>query len=393
MKTALRFLRFRHMQLLGILFMLIGCQVKPNLIPFTVEEELFDQDELDDLGLDTLSGTQTITIYAADSLNDHYCNGVVMTSFKGMLFCQWQSSQDDEDAPDTWVAYSKSNDGEQWSKPAILVPSIKDGYCSSGGWWTCNDTLIAYIHVWPVSVKPRGGYTFYTKTGDGIHWSNLEPVLMANGDTMRAVIEQDPKVLASGRMICAAHFQPGLVVSPIYTDDRSGVRGWSRANFNNLSVDNNVSREIEPSSFVRKDSALVMVFRDQKSSYKKLASISLDEGANWSTPILTNMPDSRTKQSAGNLPDGSCYLVGNPVDGKRRSPLVLTLSEDGHCFNKAFVLRKGGKTLPKLEYEGKYKRVGYHYPKSMVWQNYLYVSYATNKERVEFTRVPLSSLK
>ena len=33
-----------------------------------------------------------------------------------------------------------------------------------------------------------------------------------------------------------------------------------------------------------------------------------------------------------------------------------------------------------------------HYPKSIVWNGFLYVAYATNKEDVELTRVPLSSL-
>ncbi len=385
-----------YLKIIGLfvfVFFLEACQTKPDLTPFAVKKDLFNQEEPDSLGLKMAQGTQTFTVYKADSLNDHYCNGVVMIGFKGMLFCQWQSSEKDEDSPDTWVAYSKSIDGENWSLPSVLASSIDNGYCSSGGWWVSQDSLIAYIHVWPSNIKPRGGFTFYTKTTDGIHWSQLAPVLMASGDTMRAVIEQDPKALPSGRIITAAHFQPGLIASPIYTDDPSGIRGWQRAKFTNLSVKKDVSREIEPSCYLRKDNALVMVFRDQNSSFKRLASLSFDEGNSWTTPVLTNMPDSRSKQSAGNFANGGCYLVGNPVDNKRRSPLVVSLSKNGKFFNKAFVLRKGGDDLPELVYEGKYKREGYHYPKSMVWQGYLYVSYATNKERVEFTRVPLDSLK
>ncbi len=378
--------------ILVLILILHGCSSKPNTKPFIVKESLFNQEESDSLGLETLPDAETITIYQADSLNDHYCNGVVMTGFKGMLFCQWQSSIKDEDSPDTWVAYSKSIDGKHWSEPSVLAASIEDGYCSSGGWWVTEDSIIAYIHVWPQYLEPRGGFTYYTKSADGMQWSDLAPVLMANGDTMRAVIEQDPKQLPSGRVVTAAHFQPGLIVSPIYTDDPSGVKGWHRANFVNMSVKKDVSREIEPSCYLRKDGALVMIFRDQNSSFKKIASVSFDEGITWTAPELTDMVDSRSKQSAGNFYDGSAYFVSNPVNNKRRSPLAITLSKDGFRFDRAYALRKGGNDLPALKYEGKYKRVGYHYPKSMVWKNDLYVSYTTNKERVEFTRVPIKSL-
>ena len=56
--------------------------------------------------------------FTATDDTDHYCNGVVMTEFKGKLYTQWQSSAKDEDAEDTWVAYSVSDDnGATWSEP------------------------------------------------------------------------------------------------------------------------------------------------------------------------------------------------------------------------------------------------------------------------------------
>jgi hypothetical protein len=70
-------------------------------------------------------------------------------------------------------------------------------------------------------------------------------------------------------------------------------------------------------------------------------------------PTVTAMTDSRVKQSAGKLPDGTAYA--------RR-------------------------------YEGLYKRPGFHYPKCVVCGDFLYVAYATNKEDVELTRIPLASL-
>ena len=123
-----------------------------------------------------------------------------------------------------------------------------------------------------------------------------------------------------------------------------------------------------------------MIFRDQASSFKKLASISYDGGETWTMPTLVNTPDSRAKQSAGNLPDGTAYMINNPSETKTRIPLAITLSKDGFCFDRAYLLRAGGKDLQVQRFEGKYKRKGYSYPKSVIWQNYLYVSYATNKQ-------------
>ena len=86
------------------------------------------------------------------------------------------------------------------------------------------------------------------------------------------------------------------------------------------------------------------------------------------------MPDSRAKQSAGNLPDGTAFLVNEPSGNKNRIPLVVSLSKDGRVFDKVFVLRRGGADLQPLRTPGRYKRPGYHYPKSVVWNGWLYVS-------------------
>jgi hypothetical protein len=111
-----------------------------------------------------------------------------------------------------------------------------------------------------------------------------------------------------------------------------------------------------------------------------------------SRAVVTDMPDSRAKQSAGNLADGTAFIVNAPNADKVRIPLAVTLSKDGRVFDRSFLLR--GKTdLQPLRYEGQYKRPGYHYPKSALWNGFLYVAYVTNKEDVELTRVPLFSLQ
>ena len=365
--------------------------------PLSIAEGVLDSNKVN-LGLDKIDGATTVTVFSPTESSDHYVNGVVMAGFKGKLFCQWQSSATDEDSEDTWVAYSigsRTYDAEgrvqeTWSAPKILARAISGGYRTSGGWVVYGDTLVAFVNEWPDSMSVKGGFAYYTQSSDGISWSELKPVLMDDGSPMMAVFEQDPHRVGN-RLINAAHFQPGLLANPIYTDDLSGRTGWVRASFTNMEHSGTSSREMEPSLYVKKSSEIVMTFRDQNSSYRRLASVSRDNGGSWSMAELTNMPDSRAKQSAGNLPDSSAYLVGNPVTNKTRIPLSIVLSDEGTVFTRAFNLRTQDE-IPELLYEGTAKREGYHYPKSARIGDFLYVSYATNKEHAEYTRIPLEKI-
>ncbi|MEF2072657.1 exo-alpha-sialidase [Consotaella aegiceratis] len=171
-----------------------------------------------------------------------------------------------------------------------------------------------------------------------------------------------------------------------------GVSGWTVGTMANLPHEGDITRELEPSWFRRADGAAVMVFRDQGDTFHKLAAVSTDRGVTWSDPVETAMPDARTKQSAGNLPDGTAFLVGNPTGTKFRFPLAIALSDDGRVFDHAYLLRDGGADMQKQRFKGKAKRPSYAYPKSIVWGDDLYVAYATNKEDAEVTRIPLKSL-
>ena len=310
-----------------------------------------------------------------------------------MLYAQWQSSYFDEDAPDTQVFYSRSKDGKVWEPPMELTQKWADGIITNGGWWSSGNTLVAYICKWPNKNSGfKEGYTEYMISEDGKHWESPRAVTDSENQPINGIIEQDVHALPNGRLITAFHMQLGLIVTPFYTDNSQGIRDWKAGRMDNISIDNGMSRALEPSWFYRSDSSIVMIFRDQASSFKKLASISYDGGETWTMPTLVNTPDSRAKQSAGNLPDGTTYMINNPSETKTRIPLAITLSKDGFCFDRAYLLRAGGKDLQVQRFEGKYKRKGYSYPKSVIWQNYLYVSYATNKENVELSRIPLSSL-
>lgn len=364
-----------------------------NTLPFFVDS-LYNSNNKQTLDLQFAKGTESFSIFTPDNTQNKYNHGVVLYPFKGMLYAQWQSSAKDEDSHDTQVYYSRSSNGKDWTKPMLLSIPEADNFKTSGGWWNNGDTLIAFISVWPDSIKPRGGFTEYITSTDGLNWSKPKFITDDKGKIVCGLIEQDIRKLPDGRILTAFHKQVGLTATPYYTDNSSGCSGWKAGEMEHLtSKEDGTSREIEPSWFYRKDSAVVMVFRDQQGSFKKLASISFDNGEHWTLPVFIDTPDSRSKQSAGNLPDGTAFMVNNPTGNKNRFPLAITLSKDGYHFDKAYLLRSGGKDMQPQRYEGLHKRVGYSYPKSVLWGDYLYAGYATNKEDVEITRIPIKSLE
>lgn len=360
--------------------------------PFHVVDGLVDTADVSEVGLERAARAETISVFSPGDDDLKYNHGVVAIPFKGKLYTQWQSSAVDEDAADTIVTYASSADGTTWSEPTPLTAPRTDGYTSSGGWWTDGETLVAYLNVWPRGLNPRGGYAEYVTSTDGVSWTAPQPVRGADGQPLKGIIEQDVKALSTGRLLTAFHVQPGLFVKPHYTDDPLGVSGWTQGALENQPSNAGMARELEPSWYERTDGSIVMVFRDQGGgTYRKLASVSTDEGVTWTRSVVTNVPDSRTKQSAGSLPDGTTYLVGNPTGTRNRFPLSILLSADGVAFDTGYNLRTSDELQPR-RYEGLYKSAGYSYPKSVVWNGHLYVGYGTNKEDVELSRIPLADI-
>jgi hypothetical protein len=372
---------------LALSLVLLTCIEAAAGDPFTLSPSLYDASRPADLGLHPAPGTETFTVFKAGEGTNHYINGVVLTGFKGRLYAQWQASATDEDAPDTHVMFASSQDGVHWSKPSAITMRLMT---TSGGWWSDGATLVAYLNFWR-SDPNTGGTTFASTTTDGATWSAPQPVKGADGKPVAGVIEQDPHALPGGRIVTAFHLQPGLTVAPYYTDDPLGLNGWKRGVMTNLPQSGPQSRELEPSWFRRADGCVVMVFRDQTETFRQLASESCDRGVSWTMPVVTAMPDSRQKQSAGNLPDGTAFLVHAPSGNKLRSPLVLTLGRDGRVFDRAFLLRAGPPPVPR--YPGRFKRAGYHYPKAVVWNDALWIGYANAKEEAVVARVPLAGLR
>ena len=401
-----------------------GSTVTPGGGTFSVTDGLLNQTDTDKLGLNTLSSVETFTVFRPSANTDKFSNGAVITYFNGYYYCMWQSSAEDEDSKDTWVAYSRSADGQTWETPMTLYNdgnSDDNVFYSSGGWHVdnTNNRLVAYLNKWNVTggwnsstgaVGTRTCSTQYMYTTDGTNWTVPADVKMSDDSVLSGAFEQDPYV-DGDKIICAAHFGSSteFQVCPIYTTDMTGLTGWTKGTHTDgtaFKYKPSATNQIvmEPSFYKKADGTYVIEFRDNGQSYLKLASASTDGGKTWTEPTKTNVQDARTKQSAGNLPDGTSFLVGSPISTEvtdvtdnstrvLRKPLAILLSKDGTTFDTGYCLRAScEEDAAKPTYSGLYKRPGYHYAKSMVANGYLWISYATNKETVQVTRIPLSDI-
>ncbi len=337
-----------------------------------MEEGLLDLSDTLTLGLPRPEGAETILVTPPEG--ERYVNNVLLTAFKGKYYCMWQQSARDEDTPDTHVEYARSPDGRNWSAPKLLAAPTDSCFAAPGGWIRRGDSLYAVINFISAADRSQGGTAWYIASADGLSWTCRRPLLMADGTPMDGILEQDPLLLPGGRTVGAAHFRPGTQVCPIYTDDPSALRGWKKASF-----PGGEGKPLEPSQLEAPGGNLVMFFRDQASSFRKLYSVSTDQGAHWSAPALSDIPDSRSKQCAGTLPDGRTFWVGNPSGNKSRKKLVLALSEDGYLYTEAYLLA-GEEDLPAQRFPGKYKTLGYSYPKAFVTEDVLWISFSINKE-------------
>ena len=344
-----------------------------------LQEGLLDMADTLTLGLDRYPGARLVEVASASC----YANNVLLTHFRGQYYCMWQASARDEDTPDTRVLYAVSTDGLSWGEPLLLAAPTDTTFATPGGWINRADTLSAVINYVCSADRSQGGNAFFVSTADGSSWTVPRPLRMADGTPMQGILEQDPLLLPSGRTVGAAHFRPGLQPCPVYTDSPAALDGWHRAVF-----PPGEGKPLEPSQFRRPDGSLVMIFRDQASSFRKLASLSFDDGLSWSAPAFTDIPDSRSKQCAGNLPDGSAFIVWNPAMDKSRRLLAMAVSPDGVLFDRAWLLL-GPSDLPPRQFPGRYKTLGYSYPKAFVESNALWIGFSVNKESVALLRLPL----
>ena len=356
--------------------------------PIRVRPGLFDAGDPPRLGRPMVA-SETFAIFHPEGDQPKFNHQVKVYGFGDYLYAHWQAAARDEDASDSHVLYSRSADGQHWSPAEVMAPPVEGKHIrSSGGWWGYGGELTCFF-TFPS--KPGVGRVTEIRTSrDGVTWTPLEDGILD------ASLVGNPTALDDGTLVGVFLANDRQLRKPgtriMTTTDPTGRSGWTVSELPWASTNRPRSaRGVEPAIFKQSDGNLVCIFRDMHGSFRSLASISTDGGRTWSTPTLTDLPDSGSMQSAGNLPDGSAYVINVPRQHTDvRVPLAITLSDDGKTFDRAFIIRD---QVPGVRFEGKEKFAGYSYPHSWVWKDHLYVVYATSKESVDVTRIRLTDLR
>jgi len=348
--------------------------------PFRAAADLFPK-ENDSLRLKRIESHHTM-LYRATDDGYKYCHHPNLTLFRDRLYCMWSNGITSEDKPGQRILYCSTADGVAWSEPAVLTEHLNGkGVCVAAGFRVAGDTLVAFYTTTP-------GDNFSSETAlqartsmDGRSWN--EPRRITSGFFI-----EGPRQLSGGRLLLSGEHvgtsRKTQRMRLLYSDQADGLSGWQEAAINIENLD--VFGYTEPSFFQQDENRLVMSFRNRSGFL--YASASHDRGESWSTPVKTNFPDTRARFSAGNLPDGTAFLINNPGPHHRRF-LTIALSNDRRTFDRAFLIY-GKRT--RTRYQGWGKALGWQYPNALAWKDRLYVAHSINKEDLGVTRILLKHL-
>lgn len=361
---------------LSALLLAVSPLALAGVAPLAPVPDLFDAAQPDTLGLAPAPNAHTVIVYHPGDADYRYNQGAVLTTFRGSLYLQWQSSGTDEGAPDTEVRYAVSDDeGETWSEPRLLAGPREGAVLSSGGWWTDGTSLVAYLNIQPDDRSPQGDHVAYVLSDNGLDWGEPRPLLGNDIEPVRGRVEPAMGALACGRILSAVQSPPGMMLKPYFTNDPLGIGGWRAGQMVDLPAAGAAGGALTSSWYQRADESVVMMFGDPEDRSRVLASESRDLGASWGAPLATDFPDASAGHSAGSLPDGRVFFVNSPHAAGDAIPLVVSLSDDGRRFDRAYRVRQDGGS-----------------PSSLVHGGDIYVAYTTREGAVAVTRIPSADL-
>lgn len=334
--------------------------------------------------------------------------------FDGRYFAVWSNGRRDEDAPGQRVLMATSTDFRTWMEPVPLLDARpgrhSDLVLTAAGFHQHVGRLIVYVGCYEYrpecldNGRRRPGDTGHMNTtllaltsADGTRWEG--PVDLH----LPIVPNHGPQRTASGRLIISGN------ISFPYSDDASGLAGWRMTGIYPPAMAATIGDDSESfwpvckaagwpvglcegSFFQTDDGVLHMLLR---SNIERLwVTESRDDGATWSAPIPTGFSDNATKFHFGRLPDGRFYYVGCPDPEPRgqRSPLILSLSDNGNQFDRHFILADA-RTPYEQASKGLHKGGDYGYPQTLVHAGALHVIVSRKKEGIEVLRLPLAALE
>lgn len=329
-------------------------------------------------------GARRSIVYYGNQANGSYNHHNQINKFKGLYYYAWSNGVRNEEDAGQRVLMASSPNGLVWSDPWVVldVPEGSPWAHNCVALYTTDEAMYVVImseeteHDETVTgmrrIKPEDAYIDIYKSTDGkaftkaaslekeIKWIFEAPRFTKNGELMCICAT---KTQGSGALI----WQDGDICS---TPKRVNITQPDGAWF-----------PYGESTWYQLDSGRIIVFwRDESASCRLYWNYSDDGGHSFSTPILSDIPDSMSRVYAGRLADGRYFIVNNavPILLDRRA-LTLMLSDDGIHYTKVYMINDDPAVM---RCTGLLKANGHQYPCCLVDGNKLLVAYDAGKEDI-----------
>lgn len=339
---------------------------------------------------------QRASVFRGSREHGNYQHHQQITKFRGRYYLAWSNGLLDEEAPGQQILIAHSTDGLHWSEPQPALPREKDGLVHNcAGLHGGEKELLLYVwnEVAASDAKAPGMRRIEAASkrvdlyasSDGERWTPRTPRMMEPGKDHCPMFEA-PRPTRDGIWLCGGSCNGPVVFRWKSKDHLSQPPEIIRV----PDAPDAIFPYGETSWYQTRDGLLVMFWRDEGQSMRLYVNTSADGGRSWTQPILSDIPNSMQRVSAGNLPDGRAYLISdaNPKLLDRRQ-LTIALSEDGRTFDRILMLVDDP---VKQRIPGLLKAHGWQYPHTLVDGSKLFIAYSVNKEDIECGIVDLAKL-
>ncbi len=321
-------------------------------------------------------------VYRGTLENGSYNHHNQFTKFKDTYFYAWSNGIKNEEDAGQRIMISSSKDLKNWS-PARVAVGVPEGSqlarnCTA---FTADDKRM-YLFVMTEETEHDAAaigmrriipesYTLEIYTSeDGIEWKEA----YSFGSELKWVFEA-PRRTLGGKKICVC----------CTTHHGAGVLRWRD---DNILRDPEIVHIPEPegasfpyaetSWYQRADGVMVFFWRDEGGSTRMYVNTSEDDGQTFSVPIISDIPDSMSRNFAGQLGDGRYFLVSNTLPNLLdRGALTILTSRDGKLFDKVSMINDDPTAMRR---KGLLKELGYQYPCCYSEKDRLIIAYDRNKE-------------
>ncbi|MFI4911649.1 MAG: exo-alpha-sialidase [Sedimentisphaeraceae bacterium JB056] len=355
--------------------------------------------EKTDAGLEILSGVEHFTIFTGSRELGMFNHGPIVHYYNNKLFVTWFSHDKYEGGPGTRALFAFSEDMKHWSKTQVLIDSI-------GKMAPKNQPGVG---IYPIFKEVNGRLYTTATVKEVTEWVKRESgaITPVHHDLPRLIRYISPEGIPGkdtywlSESIPPGHEKDGILPYTMAKNKKilnditklKEMRNEHKKLYSFPESSDKGTKFCEPTYFFRPDGKEVGLYRDDSRSMRLYAALRNESKGNWSMAYKTNIPDSPSKCVAGNLPDGRAFLIGNNIDRLwLRDPLILSISEDGINFTKAYTIRCGAPQCMEKN-PGDHKGPGFQYPNAIVVDDTLWVTYSIGKEQIGISKISIDLLK